>query len=319
MPSPENNSMQGEHLWMPVPDPVMAEVQSHNRGCVAIVTGASKGLGREITLELLRRRVSVIAVARTASKLQELRSEALTAARGHAWYIQCPADVTTDHGIREIEASLSQSGLVLIALVNNAGTINPVASIAKTPMKEWRHQFETNLFSVVDMCQRFLPTLRATRGRIINISSGAAARPYYGWSAYCSSKAALNMVTQSLAAEVPEVMSIAIRPGVMDTDMQEFVREKCREGMKASEHDKFVKMHSEDKLLDPTIPAYVIARIALEGSRDMSGKFYSWDDPQLDRFRSRQDNAYSPTLGSLGVSLVSQTILPPELLFNHPH
>ncbi|KAJ1727216.1 hypothetical protein LPJ61_004692 [Coemansia biformis] len=301
-------------MWMPVADPVMQEVQSGSRRCAAIVTGASKGLGREITLELLRRRVSVIAVARSADNLEAMRNDALTAACGRAQYIPCPADITTEQGLWRVEACLAQSGFVLITLINNAGTLEPVAPIAGSSLENWRKHFDLNMFAPVELSRRLLPTLRITKGRIINISSGAASHPYYGWAAYCASKAALDMLTMSLGTEEPEVVTLAIRPGVIDTDMQKFIREKGKDTMRPNEYERFAKLHEDGKLLDPSIPAYIIARVALEASRDMSGKTYSWDDTQLARFRSHQDVAFSPIVGHT-TSAPGETILPPEFLF----
>ncbi|KAJ2691737.1 hypothetical protein H4R19_006297, partial [Coemansia spiralis] len=98
---------------------------SSSRGCVAVVTGASKGLGRELTLALLRRHISVIAVARSADKLEAMRNEALAASLGQAHFFPCVADIATELGMWQVEACLAQTGMVLLTLINNAGTLGP--------------------------------------------------------------------------------------------------------------------------------------------------------------------------------------------------
>ncbi|KAJ2803334.1 hypothetical protein H4R21_002072 [Coemansia helicoidea] len=312
-------------MWM-YPGPAQQQGRSYGRGCVAVVTGASRGLGRELTLELLRRQVSVIAVARTAETLDAMRGEALAQSSGSAMYIPCPADITTEQGVWRVEACLAQSGLVLMALINNAGMLEPVAPVARvqhpwdpaatSALADWRKHFELNLFAPMELSRRLLPTLRATNGRIINISSGAASYPYHGWGAYCTSKAALDMLTATIAAEEPSVTTVSVSPGAIDTDMQTYIREKARDVMRADEFEKFENMYLEGKLLHPSTPAFVIARIALEAPRSMSGHVYKWDDPTLARFRSHQDAMFSPVMEVVPAPAPDEAAFPPEMMFD---
>ncbi|KAJ2389557.1 hypothetical protein H4S02_002304 [Coemansia sp. RSA 2611] len=300
-------------MWVPVVDPITTEATSRSRGCIAIVTGASQGLGYAITMELLRRRVSVIGVARSGDKLQAMLSTAMSESRGNAQFFPCVADVTSPLGIDTINTCLAQSGQVLIALINNAGTIEPIAPIATASAEKWEKHFEVNLFAVMRVTQRFLPILRMSKGRIINISSGAATHAYHAWSAYCASKAAVNMFTQSLAAEEPEVVSMAVRPGVVNTEMQEKIRKDGKDSMSPEEYKKFVELHEKNELLLPEKSAYVIARLALEASRELNGKFFSWDSPEAARFHSQQEAMYSPDVGYRPEPSTSGTILPGRL------
>ncbi|KAJ2358782.1 hypothetical protein GGF43_000585 [Coemansia sp. RSA 2618] len=293
-------------------NPVTAEMATGNRGSVIIVTGASQGLGYAISMELLRRQVSVIGVARSDDLLSTMAGAAMAEARGNARFFPCVADVTTAHGVAAVKATLGRTGLLLMGLINNAGTIEPIAPLATVSTGDWRKQFDVNLFAVVELTQQFLPMLRLTNGRVINISSGAATRAYQGWSAYCVSKAAVNMFTQSLAEEEPEIVAMAVRPGVMDTKMQEFIRKEGKDTMHPDDYEKFTKLHEDEELLSPEKPAYVIARLALEASRDLSGKFFSWDSAEVARFRSQQEPMYSyNAAGNAG----SSAILPPPRIF----
>ncbi|KAJ2399182.1 hypothetical protein GGI10_006455, partial [Coemansia sp. RSA 2530] len=179
---------------MPSPKPQSA------KGALAIVTGASRGIGRAIALAFLQQGVSVLGVSRTISDPLEGTS---------AEFIPCIADVTNTDDQKRITEAAKNSGLPLIALVNNAGTLDPLAKLSDIDLNDWRHHFEVNVVAVLALTQLALPMLRATNGRVINISSGAASSAYQGWAAYCASKAALNMVTKSMAVEEPEVVAIA--------------------------------------------------------------------------------------------------------------
>ncbi|KAJ2789948.1 hypothetical protein GGI18_002100 [Coemansia linderi] len=254
---------------MPSPKPRSA------KGALAIVTGASRGIGRAIALEFLQQGVSVLGVSRTISDPLEGTS---------AEFIPCIADVTNTDDQKRITEAAKNSGLPLIALVNNAGTLDPLAKLSDIDLSDWRHHFEVNVVAVLALTQLALPMLRATNGRVINISSGAASSAYQGWAAYCASKAALNMVTKSMAVEEPEVVAIAVRPGVVDTDMQKVIRSVGQSAMRDDQFAKFQSLYDDGQLLKPEVPARVIVRLAMEAPRSMSGMFVSWDSPEIDQY-----------------------------------
>ncbi|KAJ2807625.1 hypothetical protein H4R20_001214 [Coemansia guatemalensis] len=269
--------------------PKEAAAPLSGRGPVAIVTGASRGLGREISMALLRSQVSVIGVGRSADCLNELMTTVALQSKdnGGAQFIPCVADVTTAQGVSAIEQSLKSSRLGLVALVNNAGTLGPVAPIASASADGWREHFDVNLFAVMELTSRVLPELRASKpGRVINISSGAATISLYGWGAYCASKAALNKLTQVLAHEEPDVVAVAVGPGVVDTEMQKFIRDKCASGMRTNEHKGFIELQESGKLMHPSKSAAVIANLALDAPAEMSGSFYDWGSDELAKYCS---------------------------------
>ena len=96
---------------------------------------------------------------------------------------------------------------------------------------------------------------------------------YSGWGAYGATKAALNHLALTLGAEEPEVTTISIRPGVVNTDMQRDVREVHSGSMRESDVEKFHQLHKDGGLLMPEQPGHVIARLAVAGPRELSGKF----------------------------------------------
>ncbi len=96
---------------------------------------------------------------------------------------------------------------------------------------------------------------------------------YHGWGAYGASKAALNHLALTLSVEEPDVTSISVRPGVVDTEMQRDVREKHFETMQETDVAKFHTLHRDGKLLRPDQPGNVMAKLVLNGSNALSGKF----------------------------------------------
>lgn len=118
-----------------------------------------------------------------------------------------------------------------------------------------------------------IPDLRRSNGRIIFTSSGAASKGCSGWGAYGASKAALNHLAMTLSAEEPNITCISIRPGVVDTQMQRELRDVHFSGMQEKDSARFFILHKEGGLLKPEQPGNVIAKLLLDGPRELSGKF----------------------------------------------
>ena len=129
-----------------------------------------------------------------------------------------------------------------------------------------------------------IPHLRASKGRIVFVSSGAATGAYTAWGAYGSSKAALNSLAAHVAVEEPEITSVAISPGRVDTDMQKELREKGTE-MAKKEYDTFKADFEEGRLVKPEQSGGVIAKLALSAGPELSGKYFKWDAPALAEYR----------------------------------
>lgn len=123
-----------------------------------------------------------------------------------------------------------------------------------------------------------LPALRSSHGNIIMTSSGAALSGYAAWGAYGASKAAMNHLALTLATEEPEVTTVSIRPGVVDTEMQREIREVHKENMDKNDAKKFSELKSTNTLLKPEQPGNVMARLALRAPKELSGQFLSWND-----------------------------------------
>ena len=104
-------------------------------------------------------------------------------------------------------------------------------------------------------------------------SSGAATGATSTWGAYGTSKAALNHLGRFLASEEPDITTIAIAPGVVDTDMQKELRNNHLSKMKEQDAMRFIKHYEEGTLLQPEQPGNVMARVVLAGPKDLSGKY----------------------------------------------
>ena len=130
-----------------------------------------------------------------------------------------------------------------------------------------------------------MPALRDSRGSIILCSSGAATGNYATWGAYGASKAVLNHLAGTLAVEEPNVTTISVRPGVVDTDMQISIRDVHRNSMDAKDAAKFRELKETGGLLRPDQPGHVMAKLALDAPKELNGKFLSWNDDKLAAFQ----------------------------------
>jgi NAD(P)-dependent dehydrogenase (short-subunit alcohol dehydrogenase family) len=185
---------------------------------VAVITGASKGLGRALATALARRGWDLVLGARTADVLQE-------SARGigaHGTRVVAVAGDVTDAGHRGelLAAARGLGGLDL--LVSNASALGaePLVRLEALPLEGLRAALETNVVAALGLVQEALPLLRAAdAGTVIAVSSDAGAEAYETWGGYGASKAALDHLAAVLAVEEPELRVWTVDPGDMQTDL----------------------------------------------------------------------------------------------------
>jgi 3-oxoacyl-[acyl-carrier protein] reductase len=187
-------------------------------GQVALVTGASQGLGRSIAIELARSGAKVACVARTESKLAETVA-AITAAGGTAEAFSC--DVKQREGVDKLVDFLAENWGRLDILVNNAGVTRD-GLLPRMPDDDWDLVIDTNLrgaFLFSRAASRIM--MRARYGRIINITSVAGIIGNPGQTNYSASKAGLIGFTRSLSRELAgrKVTINAVAPGFIESDM----------------------------------------------------------------------------------------------------
>jgi len=122
---------------------------------------------------------------------------------------------------------------------------------------------------------------------VIFISSGAAVGGTAAWGPYNASKAALNSLARTLANEEPDIISVALRPGAVNTNMQATLRAVGGEQMLPEEFERFTKLYETSGLVKPEDCGYVIASLALSAPKELSGKFVSWDGDECKDFRRK--------------------------------
>jgi 3-oxoacyl-[acyl-carrier protein] reductase len=243
-------------------------------GKVAIVTGASRGIGEAAALALGEAGAAVVLAARSARHL-EANAKKITAAGGKAFALEC--DVSNYDAcqrlVRETAARFGQPDI----LVNNAGVIEPISMVATAEPEAWARSIEINLIGAYYAIRAVLPgMLERGRGDIINVSSGAAHRPLEGWSAYCSGKAGLAMLTRAIDLEhsAAGIRVFGFQPGTTDTDMQVTIR---------ASGINMISQIPREKLTPVALPAKAIVFLCTKEADDYKGKDFSLNDADFRR------------------------------------
>jgi NAD(P)-dependent dehydrogenase (short-subunit alcohol dehydrogenase family) len=184
----------------------------------ALITGASKGLGEVVATFLSRSGYDLILTARHGDTLEETA----TCLRKNGKHIVAIAGDVTDAGHRARLAEAARELAGLDVLVNNASELgpSPMQALAVYPLDELEHVFRVNVVAPVALVQELLPELR---GLIVNITSDAAVGAYANWGGYGASKAALELVSRTLAEELKDrgISVVTVDPGDMRTDMHQ--------------------------------------------------------------------------------------------------
>jgi NAD(P)-dependent dehydrogenase (short-subunit alcohol dehydrogenase family) len=186
---------------------------------VAIVTGASRGLGRAVALDLASDGWDLVIDGRDSSSLELVRDE--LDALGSS--VHAIAGDITDEGHRSALVDSAQDAGSLDLVVNNASTLgpSPLPSLAHYPLDALRRVYDVNVIAPLALVQASLPLLQISKGTVVSVSSDASVEAYEGWGGYGSSKAALDQLHRVLALEEPDVRVYLFDPGDMRTEMHQ--------------------------------------------------------------------------------------------------
>ncbi|MEM7034277.1 MAG: SDR family oxidoreductase [Chloroflexota bacterium] len=245
---------------------------------VAIITGASRGIGRATALLLAEAGASVVLVARSANSIQALADE-IKGNGGNALAI--PTDVTNQADVDLLITMTMRAFRQVDILINNAGVLHPIGKTWEVSPQAWENLMRINVLGPYFCARAILPhMLERGDGRIINVSSGAAYKNIVGWGAYCASKAALDRFTGVLAEEVSDtnVVVTAFNPGTTDTQMQADIRQTTTQTFPNG--DFFRQLHETGKLFKPEEPAQLILWLASEFGEDKNGQIFDFGDPE---------------------------------------
>ena len=237
-------------------------------GQTALVTGGSRGIGLAVAKELLAAGANVMITARTG-----VDEAVASLGNGAAAGVAC--DVADYAQAEQAVAATRAKFGGLTLLINNAGVIEPIGSLADSDPARWAQNIQINLTGAYHMARAALPGMIAQGGgAIVNVSSGAAHRPLEGWSAYCSAKAGMYMLTRALHLETngQGVRTFGFAPGTVDTDMQVKIR--------ASGINQISKIPREN-LGGVQPPAKVIAYLCSDAAADLSGEELAISDNAL--------------------------------------
>jgi len=249
-------------------------------GKVAVVTGAGRGVGREIALKLAKHGATLALAARTPAQLHEV--EQLIRSNGGT-ALSVETDVSNPASVQNLKQQVETQLGVPAILVNGAGVFGPIQFIKDSDPGPWIETLMINTVAAYLTSRAFVNgMIDAGWGRIVNLSSAAALHPPGGFnSAYGTSKVALNYLTRSLASELngTGVTVNVIHPGDVKTEMWADVRDKVNLlGPGAEGYRSWVKWVEETGGDPPHKAADLVLRIVSDDAASVNGQFLWIED-----------------------------------------
>ncbi|KAJ2796455.1 hypothetical protein H4R20_005523 [Coemansia guatemalensis] len=260
---------------------------------VVVITGASRSIGRQTCIKLLQKQaLTVIAVARSGDALATLKTEAeaVSLRSGHkSQLITVTGDIASSATQDAVISALHSAGGHLRALINNAATLSPTGPVLENTAEQWRAIWETNFLAPVSLISRCLAFFRSHSDSrvILNITSSTSKGPVPGFGPYGSTKVALNYVTAAMAAEYPDITSIAFYPGVVETPMNgsalaaayAFQKHAQETGNNAIDMSPVIAKLQNP--ITPDLPSAIMANLALRADAKLSGKYFVYSDEEM--------------------------------------
>lgn len=222
-----------------------------------VITGGGSGLGQALALSLAERNQRVLIVGRREVRLRE------TASMNRLISI-FQADVTSSHDRERLHQYLKTQPMIQ-GFIHNAGVIEPIVGLDTISQTEWRQVMTTNVEAPLFLTQQLLDVL--CQSRVLHIGSGAAYFPVAGWGAYCTSKAALSMLTRCWQLETQSPAFASVMPGIVETDMVDYIRQSTH--MQPERLAYFLQLTESNRLLKPKTVALFLTWLLLDVDRDV--------------------------------------------------
>jgi NAD(P)-dependent dehydrogenase (short-subunit alcohol dehydrogenase family) len=225
----------------------------HRSDLVAVITGASRGLGAGLAATFAAEGIRLGLCARTRPDQPEGPG---------VW--AASVDVADAESVDRFARDVVERFGRIDIWVNNAGVLEPIGPLATADPAALARHVDINLLGVAHGSASFSRHVRSRPGggSLVNISSGAATTPYEGWAPYCATKAAVEMLTEVVAMEerVHGLKAYAVAPGVVDTGMQALVRSTPLGDFPAG--DRFRRLHREEGLNSPEwVARFIVDRL----------------------------------------------------------
>jgi len=250
-------------------------------GKTAIITGASQGLGREISRRFVAAGANVILSARNYGLLEEIEQELNSMLVGNQKIFIKKCDVSIQNEVQALVSDVFVNFGECQILVNNAGIYGPKGTVEDQDWDEWKKTMEVNVYGSILMCRALIPLLKKQNyGKIIQLSGGGATKPLPNFSAYAASKAAIVRFSETLAEEVGsfgiDVNSIA--PGALNTKMLQEVLDSGPEKVGKDFYENALKQKNNGGT-PLQIGADLAVFLASSASDGITGKLISapWD------------------------------------------
>lgn len=250
-----------------------------------VVVGASRGLGAATARIVSESGAKLVINARSEDILSPIAEE-LKRQRGNVRPVV--GDIKQPEVCKEIIKQAIASFGRIDSLVNCASDVRPIAKIAESDIQKWTDNWTVNILAATQLAREALPFLRESTGRCVLVSSGLSKSPTPGLGAYCIAKAALNQLIRVIAKEERNITALAFDPGIIDTPMQEIIREDGAIGMPAQTHALFIGYYKKGQLLSPERPARSLAALALYAPLRLSGRYVKWNDWNIKLLMNRK-------------------------------
>ncbi|QOV87883.1 SDR family NAD(P)-dependent oxidoreductase [Humisphaera borealis] len=248
---------------------------------LALVTGASRGLGEAIARQLWSAGASLALVARDSKALEELAASLPEAPSEGQRLGVFPADIADIASLEASFAGISAQLGDVDVLVNNAAIQGPLGPLESIDFAAWKQVFDVDLFAAVRLCQLVIPGMRRRGGgKIINISGGGATGPRPDVTAYACAKTALVRLAETLAEELKDarIDVNSVSPGAMNTRMLEETLAAGPAGIRR-EFQQAMERKQKGSGVPPEKAAELVVFLASPASDGISGKIISavWD------------------------------------------